>query len=73
MNEEGEIIEHSNHEQLNAEEADMMGGNVEIGFEEENYDANLPLDQSIQQTQNRLRDMFNVHQSKRFEAAGGNN
>lgn len=44
MNEEGEIIEHSNHEQLNAEEADMMGGNVEIGFEEENYDANLPLD-----------------------------
>ena len=25
------------------------------------------------QTQNRLRDMFNVHQSKRFEAGGGNN
>ena len=51
----------------------MIGVDVEIGFEEENYDNNLALNSSIQKTSNRLRDMFNVQSSKRFEVIGGNN
>ena len=71
MNEEGEIIEYA-QDPVEAPEIDF-GGEVEMGLEDENFEpnaANLRL--SVQQ-QTKLRDMFNVHQSKKFQAMGGAN
>ena len=48
-----------------------IGGDVEIGFEEEHADLMQP--HLSAQQQNRLRDMFNVHADKKFEATGGAN
>jgi hypothetical protein len=65
MNEEGEIIEYAQDPVEEAPEIDY-GGEVEMGLEDDNFEpntANLRL--SVQQ-QTKLRDMFNVHQSKKF-------
>jgi hypothetical protein len=44
-----------------------------MGLEDENFEPNVTnLRLSVQQ-QTKLRDMFNVHQSKKFQAMGGAN
>lgn len=70
MNEEGEILEAGPPDEM-AEALPEVGNDVEIGFEDEHAD--LMEHRMSAQQQNKLRDMFNVHASKKFEAAGGAN
>jgi len=73
MNEEGEIIEAEHDVPDVPDMLDQMDGQVEVGLEEEQFEPKVShLNTSVMQ-QNKLRDMFSVHQDKKFDALGGAN